>query len=236
MNVERPPRHHHFLPTGDSSEEESQILRRKASQRGSHKSTGYHKVLFDRFWCLFDYVVDFRCCLHKTHFLPPFLWVRSLDMVWLGPQRGVSQGCEPAVSQDPEFSSLRLHFLRVCQLESTLSSQRPPSGPCHRGPSYQGNHHLAACPFKAGKGVRDAVRQVFQSCNVIMPSQPCSHIQHVMFCCWKQVTGPTLKGWITPGHEHQEVGIMYATLGVCPPQPQTRKFAQTLSTISSCGN
>lgn len=130
----------------------------------------------------------------------------------------------------------RIKFLEASLPPCLSAGVRPPSGPCHSGPSHQGNHHLAACPFKASKGVRDAIRQMFQSCNVIMPSQPRSHIQHVMFCCWKQVTGPTLKGWITPEHKRQEVGIMYAALGVCPQQPQTRKFAQTPSTISSYGN
>lgn len=152
-------------------------------------------------------------------------------MVWLGPQCGVSQGCDPAVSQDPELSSVRL---KGCVFNSWLRalffvavSCSPPSAPRGR-PQVLATvglptkaTHLAACPFKANKGARDAIRQVLQSCGVIRPSQPCNHIQHVMFCCWKQVTGPTLKGWITPGHEHQEVGIMYATLGVCPPQPQT---------------
>lgn len=140
-------------------------------------------------------------------------------MVWLGPQHGVSQGCNLAVSQDPELSSLRLHFFCGCQLESTQLLRSLP-----QGAFPPRTHHLAARPFTTSKGARNAIRQVLQSCNVIMPSQPCSHIshiQHVTFCGWKEVTGPSLKQWITPGHEHQEVGIMYATLGFCSPQPQT---------------
>ena len=75
-NVESPPYCHHFsshrwLLCGRTFI----YLQCKASPKASHKSTGWHNVLFDKYCCFFNYVMDFKCCLIRSFFNLSFCFV-----------------------------------------------------------------------------------------------------------------------------------------------------------------